>query len=63
LVFAVVIASLLFVNTSIVNNAARAAKSQTKFNKDDFMIKDFGIGNDDSPFLTIERKAGVTIPR
>ena len=59
---AVVIASPLFVNTSIVNNVARAAKSQTKFNKDDFMIKDFGIGNDDSPFLTIERKAGVTIP-
>jgi hypothetical protein len=61
LVFAVVIVSLLFVNTSIVNNVARAAKSQTKFNKDDFMIKDFGIGNDGNPFLTVELKAGVTI--
>lgn len=62
LVFAVVIVSLLFVNTSIVNNVARAAKSQTKFNKDDFMIKDFGIGNDGNPFLTVEGKAGGTIP-
>ena len=62
LVFAVVIASLLFVNTSIVNNVARAAKSQTKFNKDNFMIKDFGIGNDGNPFLTVEGKAGGTIP-
>jgi hypothetical protein len=62
LVFAVVIASLLFVNTSIVNNVARAAKSQTKFNKDGFMIKDFGIGNDGNPFLTVEGKAGGTIP-
>ncbi|MFI5425273.1 MAG: hypothetical protein ACHQXG_10845 [Nitrososphaerales archaeon] len=51
LVFAVVIASLLFVNTSIVNNVAR-----------DFMIKDFGIGNDGNPFLTVEGKAGGTIP-
>ena len=62
MVFAVVIASLLFVNTSIVNNVARAAKSQTKFNKDDFMIKDFGIGNDGNAFLTVEGKAGGTIP-
>ena len=59
---AVVIASPLFVNTSIVNNVARAAKSQTKFNKDNFMIKDFGIGNDGNPFLTVEGKAGGTIP-
>ena len=38
-------------NTSIVNNVAR-----------DFMIKDFGIGNDGNPFLTVEGKAGGTIP-
>ena len=62
LVFAVVIASLLFVNTSIVNNIARAAMSQTKFNKDNFMIKDFGVGNNGNPFLTVEGKAGGTIP-
>lgn len=49
-------------NTSTVNNVAHAAKSQTKFNKDDFMIKDFGIGNDGNPFLTVEGKAGGTIP-
>jgi hypothetical protein len=62
LVIAVVIASLLFVNTSILNNVARAAKSQTKFNKDDFTIKDFGIGDDGNPFLTVQGKAGGTIP-
>ena len=26
------------------------------------MIKDFGIGNDGNPFLTVEGKAGGTIP-
>jgi hypothetical protein len=50
------------VNTSIVNNIARAAKSQTKFNKDDFMIKDFGVGNNGNLFITVEDKAGGTIP-
>ena len=49
-------------NTSIVNNVAHAAKSQAKFNKDDFMMKDFGIGIDGNAFLTVEGKAGVTIP-
>ena len=49
-------------NTSIVNNVAQAANSQTKFNKDDFMMKDFGIGNDGNAFLTVEGKAGGTIP-
>ena len=49
-------------NTSIVNNIARAAMSQTKFNKDDFMIKDFGVGNNGNPFLTVEGKTGGTIP-
>ena len=49
-------------NTSIVNNVAHAAKSQTKFNKDDFMMKDFGIGSDGNAFLTVEGKAGGTIP-
>ena len=49
-------------NTSIVNNVAHAAKSQAKFNKDDFMMKDFGIGIDGNAFLTVEGKAGGTIP-
>ena len=35
--------------------------SQTKFNKDNFMIKDFGVGNNGNPFLTVEGKAGGTI--
>ena len=59
---AVVIAILLLVNTSSVNNIAHAANSQTKFNKEDFTIKEFGIGDDGNPYLTVEGKAGGTIP-
>jgi hypothetical protein len=62
LVSAVVMASLLFVNTSIVNNIAHATKLQTKFNKEDFTIKEFGMGSDGNPYLTVEGKAGGTIP-
>ena len=57
-----VIGSLLFVNGLIVNNVARAAKSQAKFNRDDFMIKDFGIGGDGNPFITVVGDAGGTVP-
>lgn len=49
-------------NGLIVNNVARAAMSQVKFNKDDFMIKDFGIGVDGNPFITVVGKAGGTVP-
>ena len=49
-------------NGLIVNNVARAAKLQAKFNKDDFMIKDFGIGDDGNPFITVVGKAGGTVP-
>jgi hypothetical protein len=43
-----------------LNRIAAAAK--VIFNKDDFMIKDFGIGDDGNPYLTVEGKAGRTIP-
>jgi hypothetical protein len=62
LVSAVVIASFLFGNTSNVNNKAHASNSQTKFNKEDFAINEFGIGDDGNPYLTVEGIAGRTIP-
>jgi len=62
LVSTVVIVIFLFGNTSIVNNKANAANSQTKFNKEDFTIKEFGIGDDGNPYLTVEGKPGGTMP-
>jgi hypothetical protein len=44
-------------------NIAYAESNKTKFNQADFMIKDFGIGNDGNPFLTVEGKAGGTVPQ
>jgi hypothetical protein len=60
LVSIAVIWSLFFLNTLTLNRIAVAAK--VNFNKDDFMIKDFGIGDDGNPFLTVEGQAGGTIP-
>jgi hypothetical protein len=34
---------------------------KNKFNEPDFIIKDFGIGNDGNQFLAVERTAGGTI--
>ena len=39
-----------------------AAAAKVNFNKDDFMIKDFGIGDDGNPFLTVVGQAGGTTP-
>ena len=36
---------------------------KNKFNEPDFIIKDFGIGNDGNPFLAVGRTAGGTIPQ
>lgn len=55
-----VISSLFFLNTLTLNRIAVAA--MVNFNKDDFMIKDFGIGDDGNPFLAVEGQAGGTIP-
>lgn len=60
LLYIPVIWSLFFLNTLTLNRIAAATK--VIFNKDDFMIKDFGIGDDGNPFLTVEGKAGRTIP-
>jgi len=55
--------TLLFTNTTIINNIAFAGQDKSKFSKDDFMIKDFGIGNDGNPYLTVEGTAGGTKPQ
>ncbi len=56
-------ASLLFVNTPPINKLAFAGGKKSKFNEGDFIIKDYGIGNDGNPYLTVEGTAGGTIPQ
>jgi len=63
LVFMVTVWSILFVNTTAINNIAFAGEEESKFNEGDFMIKDFGVGDDGNPFLTVEGTAGGTIPQ
>jgi len=58
----VVMGSLLFLNTATINKNAFAGGKKSKFNEGDFMIKDFGIGDDGNPFLTVEGTAGGTTP-
>jgi hypothetical protein len=53
---------LVFVNNAHVNKVAFAVGKKSKFNEDDFMIKDFGIGDDGNPFLIVEGIAGGSIP-
>lgn len=47
----------------LVDNIAFAVDNGGKFNETDFIIKDFGIGTDGNPFLTVVGKAGGTIPQ
>jgi hypothetical protein len=63
LVIVVVAWSLLYLNTAVINKIAFAGGNKSKFNEGDFIIKDFGIGDDGYPFLTVEGKAGGTIPQ
>jgi len=46
-----------------VRNIVFAGGSKGHFNEDDFKIKKFGIGTDGNPFLTVEGKAGESIPQ
>ena len=62
LVFGTGIITLLFTNTTFINNIAFAGQDKSKFNKDDFMIKDFGIGNDGNPYLIVVGRAGGSTP-
>lgn len=63
LVIVVVAWSLLYLNTAVINKIAFAGGNKSRFNEGDFMIKDFGIGDDGNPFLTVEGKAGGTLPQ
>jgi hypothetical protein len=49
-------------NTSNLNNAFAGAK-KSKFDKDDFMIKDFGFGDDGNPFLIVVGNPGDQLCR
>jgi hypothetical protein len=49
-------------NTSNLNNAYAGAK-KSKFDKDDFMIKDFGFGDDGNPFLIVVGNPGGSTPQ
>jgi hypothetical protein len=51
--------SLLFVNNFHVYKIVFASVKKTKFNEADFAIKDFGIGNDGNPFLSVDGTPGV----
>ena len=63
LIFVVAVGGLVFINNAHVNKIAFAVGNRSKFNEDDFMIKDFGIGDDGNPFLAVEGTAGGTIPQ
>ena len=63
LVFMVTVGSILFVNTTAINNIAFAGEEESKFNESDFIIKDVGVGDEGNPFLTVEGTAGGTIPQ
>jgi len=45
----------------IINTTEMAFANEIKFNEDDFIIKEFGIGADANPFVTVEGTAGGTI--
>lgn len=62
LVLLAVLSSFLVLNTFKADNTIMATKTHIKFSKSDFMIKDFGIDSDGNPFLTVEGKAGASIP-
>jgi len=63
LIFFVAVAGLLFVNNAHVNKIVFAVVKKSKFNEEDFMIKDFGIGHDGNPFLAVKGTAGGSIPQ
>ena len=62
LILVVAIGSLLFISTATINKITFAVGNKSKFNEGDFIIKDFGIGNDGNPYLTVEGIAGRSIP-
>ena len=63
LIFVVAVGSLLFVNNFHVYKIVFASVKKTEFNEADFAIKEFGIGNDGNPFLSVDGTPGGIIPQ
>ncbi|HEY7228568.1 MAG TPA: hypothetical protein VH481_10635 [Nitrososphaeraceae archaeon] len=55
-------AVLLFLNTAAIHKIAFAQVKKGNFNQADFVIKDFGIGDDGNPYIAVEGTAGGTKP-
>ena len=62
-IFVVTVGSLLFLNNFHLYKIVFASVKKTEFNEADFAIKDFGIGNDGNPFLSVDGTPGGTIPQ
>jgi len=62
LIFVFAVGSLLRVNNMHMNKIVFALTNNSKFNEDDFMIKDFGIGDDRSPYISVIGTPGGTVP-
>lgn len=56
-----VILILLLVNNIMIQPLSVTLGSEIKFNEDDFNIREFGIGADGNPFLSVMGTAGGTI--
>jgi hypothetical protein len=63
LILITVLSSCTLVNPFEANNKVLASTDDIKFSEADFMIKDFGIDGYGNPFLTVEGRAGATIPQ
>ena len=44
-------------------NVGVAIRQEDRFNRADFMIKDYGVDEDGNPFLTVQGNAGETLPQ
>jgi hypothetical protein len=62
LIFVLAVGSLLRVNNMHMNKLVFALTNNSKFNEGDFMIKDFGIGDDRSPYISVIGTPGGTVP-
>ena len=62
LIFVFAVGSLVCVNNMQRNKIVFALTNNSKFNEDDFMIKDFGIGDDRNPYMSVIGRPGGTLP-
>ena len=62
MVVTLALGSLLFINTATIHKIAFAQEKKANFNQADFIIKDFGMGDDGNPYIAVEGTAGGTKP-